>query len=49
MIQDKSLDSGQAFYEMHENKTIHLGKISNKNYIDSIVGKKKMNENLLGE
>lgn len=28
---------------------IRLAKISNKNYIDSVVGKKKVNENLLGE
>ena len=47
MIQDKTLDEGKPFYESHENKMINLGKISNKNYIDSIVGKKKINENLL--
>lgn len=26
-----------------------MAKISNKNYIDSVVGKKKVNESLLGE
>lgn len=47
MIQDKSLDSSQPFYETTHDKILHLAKISNKNYIDSIVGKKKITSNLL--
>lgn len=49
MIQDQGLDFGDPFYETKESGIIHLGKISNKNYIDSIIGKKKVNDSMLSE
>lgn len=43
------LGGSEQFFETKEGGIVHLAKLSNKNYIDNVVGKKKVNENLLGE
>ena len=42
IIQDRTLGGNQPFYDLKDTGVVQLAKISNKNYIDHIVGKKKM-------
>ncbi len=43
IIQDKMLGGSEQFFETKEGGIVHLAKLSNKNYIDNVVGKKKVN------
>lgn len=48
IIEDRVIGGMQPFYSHKEQAgPIHLAKISNKNYIDSIIGKKKATQSLL--
>lgn len=37
------LGGSEQFFETKEGGIVHLAKLSNKNYIDNVVGKKKVN------
>lgn len=48
-IEDKFLGGEKSLENLKEGTIVQLAKISNKNYIDSFVGKKHVNESLLAE
>ena len=49
IIQDRTLGGNQPFYDSKDTGVVQLAKISNKNYIDHIVGKKKMQPEIVAE
>lgn len=50
VIQDRILGGNQPFYDIQNTGgVVQLAKISNKNYIDNIIGKKKISPELVSE